>query len=565
MRTAVLIAGLGRRAGLVALLAVMAATAFVIPTMSPVATTDDWGYTRSVEILIHQGKLTVFPVVAATAVFQVLWGALFAAVFGMSLGMMRVSTLVMTGFGAIALYGLLGELRVAERRRLLGVAVYLFNPLAFILAFTFMTDAHFTALMTGSTWLYVRGQRPGQARWVVAGSGLAACAFLIRQQGALIPFAVALFLLCSGRLRFDRESLRAVAAVTALPIVAVAGYYVWLFEVNDVPAVQQGFAAEAKTAGLSGTATLIRNLTFIELVYLGFFLLPLALAALPAARAMVSGLGTRGWLVLVAWLAVLDTGLSVDGAHGTWMPYVGQFVGTGGLGPPDVLGSRARLLGHSERIAITAVCAAAAAVVALALCHGFARSSGTFRSPAGLVGWVAVAQIAGVLPPSFHYLHRGYSLDRYLLPLLPLGIALFLWATREARFLSAPGWVAVACLAAISIVGTRDYLTYMDTVWSVATYANSLDIPDQHIDAGAAWDGYHLYTYGLDNGITTARTRRGPWWVFFYGKPTDSVVVVSGQLLKGYSVIAKQTYDPWWGPEDTIYLLGRPGYRVVSF
>ncbi|MGH2547902.1 MAG: hypothetical protein ACRDHN_00810, partial [Thermomicrobiales bacterium] len=50
------------------------ATAFAIPTLAPVATTDDWGYSRSVEILVHDHDLKVFPVVAATAVFQIGWG-----------------------------------------------------------------------------------------------------------------------------------------------------------------------------------------------------------------------------------------------------------------------------------------------------------------------------------------------------------------------------------------------------------------------------------------------------------------------------------------------------------
>jgi len=66
-------------------LALFAATAFIVPTLAPVATTDDWGYSRSVEILYFEGRLTVFPVVAATAVFQIGWGALFALMFGMTL------------------------------------------------------------------------------------------------------------------------------------------------------------------------------------------------------------------------------------------------------------------------------------------------------------------------------------------------------------------------------------------------------------------------------------------------------------------------------------------------
>jgi hypothetical protein len=265
----------------------------------------------------------------------------------------------------------------------------------------------------------------------------------------------------------------------------------------------------------------------------------------------------------VTWLAVLDAGFTAYLLQGRWMPYIGQFVGSGGLGPPDVLGSRARLLDHHDRIALTIGCGLAAVVVAILLSAGFQRPSTWVHSPVGVVVAITGGQALGVLPPSFHYLHRGYALDRYLLPLLPLGIALALWATRDTRLALAPAWLAVAAFALVSVIGTRDYLTYLDTVWAVAGRANAMGVPNEHLDAGAAWDGYHLYTLGLDQGITKARTRTGPWWVYFYGKPTDSTVVVAGRPLPGFVIVAHETYDPWWGPEDTIYLLARPGYRIT--
>src|SRR5215208_5610659 len=72
-----------------ALLAVYVAFAFaavVVPTLAPVATTDDWAYARSAQILLDEARLTIFPVVAATAVFQIGWGALFGFIFGPTLG-----------------------------------------------------------------------------------------------------------------------------------------------------------------------------------------------------------------------------------------------------------------------------------------------------------------------------------------------------------------------------------------------------------------------------------------------------------------------------------------------
>ena len=63
-------------------LLLFAGAAVIVPTLAPVATTDDWAYARSAQILVSEGRLTIFPVVAATAVFQVVWGALFGLLLG---------------------------------------------------------------------------------------------------------------------------------------------------------------------------------------------------------------------------------------------------------------------------------------------------------------------------------------------------------------------------------------------------------------------------------------------------------------------------------------------------
>ena len=77
----------GRRMLLIfSALALFAVAAVIVPTMTNIATTDDWGYTRSVEELYWNIDLVVYPVVAATAIGQVFWGGLFALVFGMELG-----------------------------------------------------------------------------------------------------------------------------------------------------------------------------------------------------------------------------------------------------------------------------------------------------------------------------------------------------------------------------------------------------------------------------------------------------------------------------------------------
>src|SRR5215203_6334647 len=266
-----------------------ALAAVVVPTLAPVATTDDWAYARSAQILLQEARLTIFPVVAATAVFQVVWGAFFGFIFGPTLGVFRLSTVVITALGGLALYGLCRDLGVARARGALGVATFLFNPLVFVLAFTFMTDAHFMALLVIATWLYTRSIGPVEidGRYIVAGSGVAALAFLTRQQGAFIVPAVVASLLVARRVQFDRASLLLFLQLVTLPAMAIAGYYAWLRFGNDVPTVQTSFFREAIEEGWSGTWWLVQRLTVVALMYLGFFTLPLVVAVLPGLKGLM--------------------------------------------------------------------------------------------------------------------------------------------------------------------------------------------------------------------------------------------------------------------------------------
>ena len=100
----------------------------------------------------------------------------------------------------------------------------------------------------------------------------------------------------------------------------------------------------------------------------------------------------------------------------------------------------------------------------------------------------------------------------------------------------------------------------MREVWDLARFANATGIPNDRLDAGSGWDGYHLYEYSRDQGITRARSPRGsPWWVYFYAKATDSSHVVAGKRLPGYVVVAERPYSSWLASEPTrLYLLRRP-------
>ncbi|MBA2758305.1 MAG: glycosyltransferase family 39 protein [Chloroflexia bacterium] len=548
------------------ILAVFAVSAMVVPTMTDIATTDDWGYTRSVEILYYDGVLTVFPVVAATAVTQILWGALFALVFGMSLGVMRLSTVVMVALGAIALYAILRMLGVSKSRSALGMGVWLFNPLSFALSFSFMTDPHFSAMMLISLAFYVRGLRPSREHVIaiLLGSLFAGFAFLMRQQGALIPFAVGMYLLFTGQVRFNRESIRRVSAVAVLPALMLIGYYAWLRWVNDVPAVQANFLADLQEDGWAGTWLIIQRAPVYVLFYAGLFLLPVLVAILPRRRASDNSTlfsSPVGFYACGAWTTVVLLGLYLAGRRNHEMPFASQFFGLGNVGPPDVLGSRQRLIerGTELPIALTIASAIGAILIGFVICRCLISEPSPERAGFWLIGVVGLWQLVGIFPPSYHYLNRGVTLDRYLLPVIALVIIAVLWALRDVRLLQPVSWVLLAAVAVYSTMATRDYLVYMDSIWSMARYANENGVENDRLDAGSGWDGYHLYTLMLEEDITRARSPQGsPWWVYFYAKPTDSsyIVATDPNVRRGYVTVESREYDQWLEDDPvSVYLL----------
>ena len=533
-----------------------------IDVLTPVATTDDWGYSRSVEILLDEHRLEVFTIVAATSVFQILWGALFALFTDNTLGAVRLSTVVMVGLSGFALYDICRQFRISPNRSALVVAAYLFNPLSFVLAYTFMTDPHFTAVMVIATALTVRGidpDRPESARWLVAGSVAAAAAILIRQQGVLIPLSFALFFLLRGDIRFSRAGFRRLLRIGLIPALTLAAYVAWVRWFNGVPEVQQEFASEIVDAGVRGSLRLIASLTFFEMMYAGFFALPLTVASLLGLSAFSRGMRWYAWVIAGVWILAAVAGVAHFSDTRRRMPYIPQFMGSGGLGPPDVLGGRPRLFEQPAFDVLTALCLISTMLVALWLARAISWRPGELRGGPGLIIAVLAGQVAGVIPPSFHYIHRGGSLDRYLLPIVPLILVLMAWALADVGIDVPVGMTVVLAFAVFAALGTRDYLRYMDQVWKVAAYAVDAGVRPQQIDAGAAWDGYHLYTYGVDEGITRARTGNGPWWVYFYGKASNSSYVVSGRPLIGYIRIGRFPYASTLESEPTmLYLLRRP-------
>lgn len=554
---------------IVLVLICFALTLLLVPLWAPVSIGDDWVYVRSVEILVREGRLHILDLSVVTLLFQVAWGSLFASLFGLSFGALRLSTFVMVLLGGLATYALCRELQIARTQSALATAAYLFNPLSFVLAYTFMSDPHFTALLVIATYGYVRGlrtyHRAAVGGAVVLGSLVAACAFLVRQQGALIPVAVVVALVVQGRLMRDRAGLLLALRVTALPALALAGYYLWLWRVHGIPQEQRAFTGDVIGAGWEQSLLLIGRMSFIEAMYLGLFTLPVALAALSVMQRALHGNAPGIWFALFLWAVLLGCGLmhfhqgDPQQALMPRMPYIAQYLGPYGLGPADILGGRRWIVSWQALDVVTVLCVLSSLIFALLLVRRAAPPlvADPSRASAGMVLMVGLGQVAGVLPPSFHFREWIISVDRYLLPMLPLGLCLGFWALRGMRPSLGASWAAVVLAALVSIAGTRDALELQKATWDIARNAVQGGVPLTALDAGAAWDGYVLYDHGVAHGLTQ-QTPGGPWWTDLFAPAATSDYVVSTTLLDGYQEVRRTEVSSWLGPDPSVlYLLQR--------
>lgn len=582
-------AALRSRGPLLGVLALYFLALLIIPVMAPVALGDDWVYARSVEILIAEGRVRILDLSVVTLVWQTLWGGLFAAILGPTFGAMRLSTVALSALGGLACYWGCRQLGVERGRSALGAALYLFNPILFSLSYTFMSDAQFVALLTIATACYLRGLRPDRASaaFTLGGSFVAGLAFLERQQGALIPLAVATYLVLSGRLRPNRAGVLLFAQVVALPLAMTVAYYLWFRFIHGIPSAQGDFLQKVKDAGIGGGVLLASRLSIIEATYVGLFILPLAVAALLALPRLARAIRPLGWLAFGAWACFVLGGTAIFWQSGRRMPYIPHFLSPSGVGSYDLRGGRPWLYGQLGLDLATIACAAAALLFGLLLClqvgqrgapalgagglivapRASRAAPDPFRAGAGLTLAMAFWQLLGVLPQSFtfrEWTFRGLnapSLDRYLLTLLPLSLLLAFWAARGVRLAIPAAWILAVGLAVFSIVGTRDFLTFHQNVWNLARQVTEQEgVPLTMLDAGAAWDGYHLYEYSIANDIHT--TAPLPWWLGLFAPANTAEYIIAGaprdDFSDLYAPIRRIEYSTWLNPEPTyLYLLRR--------
>ena len=307
---------------------------------------DDWLFAGTVRDLLETGDYRLRDLTMMTLLTQVLWGYGFSLLFGrFSFEILRVSTLTLGLVAVFAVYLLLREAGARKRVAFVAAASLAVNPIFFSLSCTFMSDVPFVAFAALSLVCYARALRVGSPALIVLGTALCVAAVLVRQIGLVIPISFGMAYLVRHEMR-TRTILSAVfpALVSAF---ALVGYQHWLATHGGVPKHYASLGAHFESALSDGVAaaasTTLWNIAGIA-IYLGFFVLPVAVLAFPSSRKARWGL-FGGWLIVSA----IATGI-LAWAHRIF-PFVGNILSRRGVGAFNLRGVLELGLGnHLEKL-----------------------------------------------------------------------------------------------------------------------------------------------------------------------------------------------------------------------
>ncbi len=499
---------------------------------------DDWAYAANVRHFLDTGRLAFNDWLAMTLVAQVLWGALWAALFGFSHFVLRLSTLFLAGVALLVVYRIVYEETRRRDYARIAAATLLVNPWFCSLSFTFMTDVPFLAAFLLALLFFFRALRAGHWAAIAAGIFFSVLATLIRQFGLLAPlgFGVAWF----WKYRHWR-ALPAAVMPLLLTCLALWGYTRWMEQAYGLP--------EAWGRPQLLLERLLSAHPFVQfyrragvlLWYLGVMVAPVLIwrwRASPAKRSV-----KVASLLLAALVVTL---LAVP----AWrqLPWGNLFYNLG-LGPTTLkdgyfgINLAPRLPGLGWNILLVGGFATAVLLLRALLIRLAARTAFSSTLPAA---WTMLLVYGGYL--LFDY----YMFDRYLLVATPLLFILLAPRNKEAQ----GGWPTIGAglllglLGCFSIAATHDYLSWNRARWKLIDGLAARGLTPAQVDGGFEYNATHRA------GPRRAISRHGKSWWYV----ADDPYAITFGSWPCYETTEAQGFQRWLPPaRDSLFVLHRPG------
>ncbi len=512
---------------------------------------DDWAYYLTVQQWFQTGKLSHLGWNDPTLLFQLIWGGLFSWLFGVSYTSLRLSTLVLSWLGVVSLYGILRRLTQGRAVSLLGAGVLLLNPVYLCLSYSYNTDIPYVGLATAATlsllWAFYKNSTVG----FLACGVLTACAFLVRQQGIILPLVGSAYLLFEQWHRYGaypRRSRTLIAILCLwLPVLLALGLHAhWLQSATDGTwsprwSNLHPFFSAPSVGGFVDLLVQSLHATVGLLLSFGILLIPLFVALWPTGKAPLRRRRVLQWVLYgsILLFAILSAVLAQQQEIGMrgW-PYGGNYLGR--FGPLEPIEGGSRWLPLGVTFVATLIAPVCSALVVVACLRVFLEWNGDpVKRKQVLVLALGMAQLLPVFALKTAY-------DRYFLVALPAVVAAVICWSPVRRGGLIAGFICLCLLGGVSLEWTRATIDRSRARWEVAQELVDQGVPPAQIaGVGFEWGGHHLYLKALNT------LKIHPPFDLDSGWPWDTLVNPHYCIREGIKVpehpLALRSYRPFFG------------------
>lgn len=535
---------------------------------------DEWAFVKSLQYLYREGRIVLLDWNPMSIIAHLVWGRLFVALFGFSFTTAKISTAALLFVECAALSLLLRRLGVRLGLIWAAVLTLLFNPLSFFHSFVYETDVPACAWSICSIGCYceaIRGPEKRLGRWLILGSLFASASFLVRQSAILIPLALFVYTLTCARSWINWIRLTQAFIV---PVLTIACFSYWYYFIHGPTAVYLSSQKEIEeNIGAPSLATWFFAV-YCCCAYIGLFAAPLTLS-LPLPGWNASGKRTMSRFAGLLCLCLLNFVL-VWKRLGLSFPYLrNKLTAFGYLSPNELLvGNRPELWGERWSIFISILSLTSFCIFCCRAVRVFLQKEQKCERRFRVLRFLGLVLVLQTL-----YLLATWPIvfDRHFILLLPALVAVISLMFLNDEHLNAFRFTALIAVAAMySICNTHDVYNMSAKAFAMGQALVEDGIDPSQIDAGYAFDGWHMYERSQEAG-SDASFRTNCWWIDFLATGIRPEYVVSlsvdspeqpvstyrwfaAQLplpdLSDYEVTLTDSFKVHWpGTTDSIFLM----------
>lgn len=416
-------------------LAAVYVSLFVVPIVD-IPISDDHLFFQSVSSLVNDNEINIPKDAAPSLLSQLFYSAAFAKLFGLSHVSLTILTIILSGAAVVATFVFLRRL-VSEDIAFLGSLMLLFTPTFFNLSHTFMTDIHAFFFGLVALLAVYKGIEKNEYKYVLMGSIMIIISFLIRQWYVSLVLGWSLFYFLNKRKVFLTKKY--LATLLIIPLVVFVAWFYWNTYLNGGSTFTQFFVPTHFDPAI------MANNAMKVLFFSAIFMFPLGAVLLLNYRKLFDEIKKNRKIFLIATVLIMavllswfvlrytsDLGIIFPGNHVIFM-YASETPGIPGSGNPMFL---------------VPMFALGSVAVLYFLTKMFQRDSKKeFLLYVILISVMPLIPIIGMK-------------DRYFLLLIPLLLAFFLPKMKGMRFLREVLVVSVILLAAWSLYGTSNYISW---------------------------------------------------------------------------------------------------------